>query len=216
MRRDFANSVSTSSAASCNIDRCTSALTHTSARVLEFESLRDLLRGYASSPLGQETDRMRSLPPSIAHWIENPAPAHHRDPRVSPGGRPLRVLGTARYLEPRSRRPAFGRGSRNHRDSRRGAGRWTAPPSGGEIALSPPAAMKVRLDRGRGALIRHHRLHRIPARLSQQDPARRHARRPRLAGTGPHPPRDRKTEAANPGIAARLSAASGRRRRGAG
>ena len=29
-------------------------LTHTSARVLEFESLRDLIRGYASSPLGQE------------------------------------------------------------------------------------------------------------------------------------------------------------------
>ena len=29
------------------------ALTHTSARVLEFESLRELLRGYASSPLGR-------------------------------------------------------------------------------------------------------------------------------------------------------------------
>ncbi len=28
-------------------------LAHTSARVLEFESLRDLLRGYAPSPLGQ-------------------------------------------------------------------------------------------------------------------------------------------------------------------
>ncbi len=45
------------------------SLTHTSARVLEFESLRDLLRGYTSSPLGAE--RVTMLVPSIdPTWIE--------------------------------------------------------------------------------------------------------------------------------------------------
>src|SRR2546428_617781 len=44
-------------------------LAHTSAAVLEFESLRDLLRGYASSPLGQ--GRIASLAPSADRgWIE--------------------------------------------------------------------------------------------------------------------------------------------------
>ncbi len=46
------------------------ALIHSSARVLEFESLRELLRGYASSPLGQE--RIAALAPSTDHdWIES-------------------------------------------------------------------------------------------------------------------------------------------------
>ncbi|HYL16286.1 MAG TPA: Smr/MutS family protein [Terriglobales bacterium] len=45
-------------------------LTHTSARVLEYESLRELLRGYASSPLGQS--RVSALAPSTdGAWIEN-------------------------------------------------------------------------------------------------------------------------------------------------
>src|ERR1700682_5741243 len=45
-------------------------LTHTSARVLEFESLRDSIRGYASSPLGQ--GRVAALSPSAdRRWIEN-------------------------------------------------------------------------------------------------------------------------------------------------
>src|SRR3989442_8413865 len=44
-------------------------LGHSSAAVLEFESLRDLLRGYASSPLGQ--GRIASLAPSADRaWIE--------------------------------------------------------------------------------------------------------------------------------------------------
>jgi DNA mismatch repair protein MutS2 len=44
-------------------------LTHTSARVLEFDALRALLRGYASSPLGQE--RIVTLTPTTDHlWIE--------------------------------------------------------------------------------------------------------------------------------------------------
>jgi len=44
-------------------------LVPSSARVLEFETLREMLRGYASSPLGQE--RAASLSPSIDRsWIE--------------------------------------------------------------------------------------------------------------------------------------------------
>src|SRR5580693_7792931 len=45
-------------------------LSHTSARVLEFDSLRDLLSGYASSPLGHGL--IASLAPSTDRdWIEN-------------------------------------------------------------------------------------------------------------------------------------------------
>ena len=44
-------------------------LAHSSARLLEFESLRELLRGYAPSPLGQ--GRVASLAPSADRsWIE--------------------------------------------------------------------------------------------------------------------------------------------------
>jgi DNA mismatch repair protein MutS2 len=47
-----------------------SSLLHSSARVLEFESLRDLIRGYAWSPLGKE--RIGALAPSVDRsWIEN-------------------------------------------------------------------------------------------------------------------------------------------------
>src|SRR5882762_7406633 len=47
-----------------------SALIHTGARVLEFESLRDLVRGYAASPLGQ--GRTAALSPSVdRRWIQN-------------------------------------------------------------------------------------------------------------------------------------------------
>ncbi len=46
-----------------------SALLHTSAHVLEFDSLRELLRGYAPSPLGQR--RISTLTPSTDRaWIE--------------------------------------------------------------------------------------------------------------------------------------------------
>src|SRR6266481_4989963 len=44
-------------------------VTHTSSRLLEFETLRDLLAGYASSPLGQR--RIAELVPSLDRaWIE--------------------------------------------------------------------------------------------------------------------------------------------------
>ena len=45
-------------------------LAHSSSRALEFGSLRDLIQGYASSPLGQE--RIAGLCPSVnREWIEN-------------------------------------------------------------------------------------------------------------------------------------------------
>jgi DNA mismatch repair protein MutS2 len=45
-------------------------LLHTSTRVLEFDALRELLRGYSSSPLGQA--RIAALTPSTDRaWIEN-------------------------------------------------------------------------------------------------------------------------------------------------
>src|SRR5271165_5536321 len=45
-------------------------LLHSSARVLEFDALRELLRGYASSPLGQQ--RIATLAPSTDRdWIES-------------------------------------------------------------------------------------------------------------------------------------------------
>ena len=48
----------------------TAWLNHTSARVLEFDGLLDLLRGYTSSPLGR--DRVSNLKPSAdPSWIEN-------------------------------------------------------------------------------------------------------------------------------------------------
>src|SRR5260370_14132321 len=44
-------------------------VTHTSSRLLEFETLRDLLAGYASSPLGQR--RIGELLPSLdSAWIK--------------------------------------------------------------------------------------------------------------------------------------------------
>jgi DNA mismatch repair protein MutS2 len=47
-----------------------SNLLHSSARVLEFDSLRELLRAYASSPLGQA--RIATLTPSVnREWIES-------------------------------------------------------------------------------------------------------------------------------------------------
>ena len=48
---------------------CRNPVTHTSSRLLEFETLRDLLAGYASSPLGQR--RIAELLPSLDRaWIE--------------------------------------------------------------------------------------------------------------------------------------------------
>ena len=52
------------------VELTTTDLIHSSARVLEFDSLRELLRAYTSSPLGQE--RIAALAPSIDRdWIES-------------------------------------------------------------------------------------------------------------------------------------------------
>jgi len=45
-------------------------VTHTSARILEFDSLRECLRGYASSPLGQSAIE-RLVPSADSAWIQN-------------------------------------------------------------------------------------------------------------------------------------------------
>jgi DNA mismatch repair protein MutS2 len=57
--------------ASCNIDAMLpQPLAHSSSRVLEFEGLRDLLRNYTVSPLGQT--RIAELAPSADRtWIQN-------------------------------------------------------------------------------------------------------------------------------------------------
>jgi DNA mismatch repair protein MutS2 len=115
-------------------------LTHTSARVLEFESLRDLLRGYASSPLGQ--GRLNTLAPSIdPSWIET---QHQLTDEIREyrrvGGRFdfAGLLDVSRLLE-KSRITGAALETSEIRDillivDR--AAEWR------EIALSPPAAMK--------------------------------------------------------------------------
>jgi len=77
-------------------------LIHNSARVLEFDALRELLRGYASSPLGQA--RIAALAPSTdSAWIveqqeltgevrefRRRGPGDHGDSRRPAGGRSRR------------------------------------------------------------------------------------------------------------------------------
>ena len=117
------------------------SLTHTSTRVLEFQSLRDLIRGYASSPLGQE--RIAALSPSVDRdWIEN---QHQLTSEIREfrrvGGRFefAGLLDIARTVE-KSRIAGAVLETTEIRDvvlvvDR--AAEWR------EIALSPPAAMKV-------------------------------------------------------------------------
>jgi len=116
-------------------------LLHTSARVLEFDSLRELLRGYATSPLGQS--RIAALNPSTdAAWIDN----QHRLTREirefrRAGGRfDFSGLLDVSALVNKSRIAGAALETAEIRDivlvvDR--AAEWR------EIALSPPAAMKV-------------------------------------------------------------------------
>jgi DNA mismatch repair protein MutS2 len=66
-----ADSESEQLSGSCNINPMPSALlAHASARVLEFDTLLELLRGYAQSPVGQS--RVLKLSPTTERsWIEN-------------------------------------------------------------------------------------------------------------------------------------------------
>src|ERR1700758_3762704 len=118
-----------------------SPLTHTSARVLEFESLRELLRGYTSSPLGGAW--VGALVPSAERvWIENQQKltSELREFRRVGGRFEFSgLLEIARLVE-KSRIAGAALETGEIRDvvlvvDR--AAEWR------EIALSPPAAMKV-------------------------------------------------------------------------
>ena len=116
-------------------------LIHTSARVLEFDALRDLLRGYASSPLGQQ--RIAALDSLHRPRLDRkPAATDQRDSRIPPRRRTLRFLRPARH-RPAGREsrasPAPSLETTEIRDvilvvDR--AAEWR------EIALHPPASMK--------------------------------------------------------------------------
>jgi DNA mismatch repair protein MutS2 len=116
-------------------------LSHTSARVLEFDSLRDLLSGYASSPLGQ--DLIAQLAPSTdREWIENQQQltAEIREFRRVGGRFDFSGLLNITKLAEKSRIAGAALETTDIRDvvlmvDR--AAEWR------EIALGPPAAMKL-------------------------------------------------------------------------
>jgi DNA mismatch repair protein MutS2 len=116
-------------------------LAHTSARVLEFESLRDLLRGYTSSPLGQK--RVAALAPSTdRNWIENQQQltSEIREFRRVGGHFEFAGLLDINQVVQKSRIEGAALETAEIRDvvlvvDR--AAEWK------EIALSPPAAMKI-------------------------------------------------------------------------
>jgi DNA mismatch repair protein MutS2 len=116
-------------------------LSHTSARVLEFDSLRDLLRGYASSPLGQELIA-RLAPSTDGEWIENQQQlaTEIREFRRVGGRFDFSGLLDVTKLVEKSRIAGAALETTDIRDvvlvvDR--AAEWR------EIALSPPAAMKL-------------------------------------------------------------------------
>jgi DNA mismatch repair protein MutS2 len=116
-------------------------LTHTSARVLEFESLRALIGRYASSPPGQQ--RIAALSPSVDHdWIQNQQQltAEIREYRRTGGRFEFSGLLDISKTVEKSRISGAVLETIEIRDvilvvDR--AAEWR------EIALSPPAAMKV-------------------------------------------------------------------------
>ena len=116
-------------------------LAHNSARVLEFESLRDLLRGYTSSPLGQK--RVAALAPSTdRNWIENQQQltSEIREFRRVGGHFEFAGLLDINQVVQKSRIEGAALETAEIRDvvlvvDR--AAEWK------EIALSPPAAMKI-------------------------------------------------------------------------
>ena len=117
-----------------------SPIAHSSARVLEFESLRDLLRGYALSPLGQ--DRIAGLAPSTdLAWIEHQhrLASEIREFRRAGGGFEFTGLEDITQLLDKSRIAGAALETTDIRDvillvDR--AAEWRA------ITVNPPAAMK--------------------------------------------------------------------------
>ncbi|HZD06682.1 MAG TPA: hypothetical protein VE176_00460, partial [Candidatus Limnocylindrales bacterium] len=119
-----------------------SPLPHTSAHVLEFESLRDLLRGYASSPVGQA--RVAALAPSCdRNWIEiqQQLTSEIREFRRVGGGFEFSGLWDVKQWVEKARIAGAALEIKEIRDvvllvDR--AAEWR------EISLSPPAAMTLR------------------------------------------------------------------------
>jgi DNA mismatch repair protein MutS2 len=115
-------------------------LAHSSARVLEFESLRELLRGYASSPLGQRC--IAALAPSVDRdWIENQhrLAGEIREFRRTGGSFDFSALLEIDELLEKSRVVGVALETAEIRDVLRAASRaaeWR------QIVLNPPAAMK--------------------------------------------------------------------------
>jgi DNA mismatch repair protein MutS2 len=92
-------------------------VTHTSSRLLEFETLRDLLAGYASSP-SRPTPHRGTLAFARSRLDRNPAAAHLRNPRVSPRRRTFRIHGPARSQKLIEKSRICRCRPRNHRDPR--------------------------------------------------------------------------------------------------
>jgi DNA mismatch repair protein MutS2 len=122
-------------------------LNHSSARVLEFEALRELLRGYASSPLGQS--RINTLVPSLDHgWIaeEQELTEEVREFRRSGGRFDFAGLLEVTELIQESRIAGAALETVEIRDVLRvvdRAAEWR------EIALHPPANMRTEWQRVR-------------------------------------------------------------------
>jgi DNA mismatch repair protein MutS2 len=118
-----------------------SSLTHSSARVLEFPTLLELLRGYSASPLGQE--RIDSLAPSTdREWIETQQQLTTEIREFRRVGGRFEFFGLAEVTETveKSRIAGVALETTEIRDVVHivdRASEWR------EIALSPPAAMKV-------------------------------------------------------------------------
>jgi len=117
------------------------ALSHTSERVLEFDSLRDLLRGYAASPLGQGLIA-QLRPSSDGNWIQqqHQLTSAIREFRRVGGGFDFSGLLDVRPQTEKSRIAGAALEITEIRDSVLvvdRAAEWR------EIALNPPAAMKV-------------------------------------------------------------------------
>jgi len=116
-------------------------LSHTSARVFEFDSLRELLAGYASSPMGQGLTA-RLAPSGDRGWIENQhlLTTEIREFRRVGGRFDFSGLLNVTKLVEKSRIAGAALETTEIRDVVLVADRaaeWR------EIALSPPAAMKV-------------------------------------------------------------------------
>src|SRR4029077_8439448 len=116
-------------------------LTQTSARVLEFDSLRDLLAGYASSPLGEE--RIANLsPPADRNWIDHQQQltSEIREFRRVGGRFDFAGLLDVTRLVEKSRISGAALETTELRDVVLTVDRAA---EGREISLTPPAAMKL-------------------------------------------------------------------------